>query len=137
MKKVFHKILSVLMAFVVMFTTMSFTVDMHYCGDMLVDIAFFKEAKSCGMEQLPVETCGDSMQKESCCSDTHIAVEGQDTLKDTSFKLTFEQQTFVIAFSYSYLHTFEEVDTTITSFVEHPPPLLERNYQVLYETFLI
>ena len=29
---------------------MSFTVDMHYCGDTLVDSAIFHKVKTCGME---------------------------------------------------------------------------------------
>ena len=37
MKKFLHKSMAILMAVVVLFTTMSFTVDMHYCGDSLVD----------------------------------------------------------------------------------------------------
>ncbi|WP_455429473.1 HYC_CC_PP family protein, partial [Maribacter hydrothermalis] len=37
MKKFYHKILSVIMAFVVLLSTMSFTIDFHYCGDLLVD----------------------------------------------------------------------------------------------------
>ncbi|WP_414727683.1 HYC_CC_PP family protein, partial [Winogradskyella sp. UBA3174] len=32
MKQVFHKIMSFAMAFVVLFSTMSFTINMHYCG---------------------------------------------------------------------------------------------------------
>ncbi len=38
------------MAIVVLLSTMSFTLDMHYCGDTLVDIAVFKKAETCGME---------------------------------------------------------------------------------------
>ena len=41
MKQLLNKILSLSMAFVVLFSTMSLTVDMHYCGDTLVDTAIF------------------------------------------------------------------------------------------------
>jgi len=34
------------MAFVVLFSTMSFTVNMHYCGDTLVETAIFHKAKA-------------------------------------------------------------------------------------------
>ena len=34
---------SFLMAFVVLFSTISFTVDMHYCGNSLIDTAVFKQ----------------------------------------------------------------------------------------------
>ena len=49
MNQVFHKIMSLVMAFVVLFSTMSFTVNMHYCGDTLVETAIFQKAKGCGM----------------------------------------------------------------------------------------
>ena len=50
MKQFFYKIMSLAMAFVVLFSTMSFTVNMHYCGDTLVETAIFHKAKGCGME---------------------------------------------------------------------------------------
>lgn len=39
MKKILHKILSVLMASEVFFSKLSFTIDMHYCGNSLVDFS--------------------------------------------------------------------------------------------------
>jgi len=45
------------MAFVVLFSTMSFTVNMHYCGDTLVETAIFKKAKGCVNEKVYVEFC--------------------------------------------------------------------------------
>ena len=50
MKQVFHKTLAISMSFVVLFSTMSFTINMHYCGDTLVETALFQKAKGCGME---------------------------------------------------------------------------------------
>ena len=49
-KQIFHKISSFLMAIVVLFSTMSFTINMHYCGDNLVETVIFHKAKGCGME---------------------------------------------------------------------------------------
>ena len=69
MKQVFHKIMSLLMAFVVLFSTMSFTVDMHYCGDTLMDTAIFHKAETCGMEMENPLTDGCSITKKNCCSD--------------------------------------------------------------------
>ena len=45
MKQFSHKIMALVMAFVVLFSTMSFTVNMHYCGDTLVETAIFHKAK--------------------------------------------------------------------------------------------
>jgi len=117
---------------------MSFTVDKHYCGDKLVDMAFFKEAKNCGMEQMkPTKECGDKMEKKSCCTDKQILIEGEDDLKNSPVKLTLEQQVFLVSLTYTYYNLLIPIDAPSNSFAGHPPPLLDKDYQVLYETFLI
>ena len=138
MKEKIRKISAILMSAMVLLSTMSFTVDMHYCGDKLVDMAFFKEAKNCGMEQMkPTKECGDKMEKKSCCTDKQIMIEGEDDLKDSPVNLTIEQQVFLASFVYSYYNLLQPADAPSNSFAGHPPPLIEKDYQVLYETFLI
>ncbi len=138
MKEIFYKISAILMSAMVLLSTLSFTVGQHYCGDNLVDMALFKEAKSCGMEQVQfTNTCGDTIEKKSCCSDKQILLDGQDDLKDNTVKLSFEQQVFIISYAYSYLNLFKDLDASTPSFIGHPPPILDKDYQVLYETFLI
>ena len=57
MKDFYKKISAILMAVVVLFSTMSFTISEHYCGDKLVDSALFSKAEFCGMEmQLPLQS---------------------------------------------------------------------------------
>ena len=82
------------MAFVVLLTTMSFTVDMHYCGDSLVDFSIFTEAESCGMEKAqPTESCDNpSMTEKDCCTDQQLVKEGNQDLKISFDKLTKEEQ---------------------------------------------
>ncbi|MFH6602626.1 hypothetical protein ACEZ3G_03995 [Maribacter algicola] len=139
MKQIFHKISSVLMAFVVLFTTMSFTVDMHYCGDSLVDFSVFTKAESCGMEKAqPAKSCENPVMTENdCCTDQQIVKEGNDELQTSFDKLTFEQQTFVVSFFYSYINLFEGLDENIIPFKDYSPPFIERDVQILYETYLI
>ena len=61
------------MAFVVLFSTMSFTIDKHYCGDTLVDVAIFNKAKTCGMEiQQTDSNSGCSVMKKGCCSEEQL-----------------------------------------------------------------
>lgn len=50
MKQIFNKTVALFLAFVVLFSTMSFTIDMHFCGNTLVETAIFHKAKGCGME---------------------------------------------------------------------------------------
>ena len=46
LKEILYRTMSVLMACVVLLSTMSFTVDLHYCGDTLVDTAIFQKVKT-------------------------------------------------------------------------------------------
>jgi len=138
MKEVFHKISAILMAFVVLFSTMSFTVDMHYCGDTLVSTAVFKDAKTCGMEmkkEAPVSGC--SITKKDCCADKQLLLEGQEELKVSFDTLTINHQVFVASLVQTYISLFEGFDDAITIFSEYPPPPLVRQIYKLDETYLI
>lgn len=127
------------MAFVVLFTTMSFTIDMHYCGGSLVDFSVFTKAESCGMEKEQlIKSCENpEMTEKDCCTDQKIVKEGKEDLKTSFNKLTFEQQTFVASFFYTYINLFEGLDENIVPFKDYSPPFVERDIQILYETYLI
>jgi len=138
MKQVFHKIMAIVMAFVVFFSTMSFTVDMHYCGDILVDMAIFHKAKTCGMEMETTTTNSElTFFKKDCCKEELIIVKGQDELKTSFEKLSFDQQIFVASFVYSYINLFENFEENASAFLEYPPPLVVKSIYKLNETYLI
>ncbi len=138
MKEVLHKITAFFMALVVLFSTMSFTIDMHYCGDTLVETAIFHRAKGCGMEmQNQATDSGCSVEKKGCCSEKQINVQGQDELQLTFDKLTFEKQLFVSSFVYSYISLFENIEDEASSFSEYPPPIIVKSIYKLDETYLI
>ena len=129
--------MSLAMAFVVLFSTMSFTVNMHYCGDTLVETAIFQKAKGCGMEMEKPSTEGCSITKKNCCNDEQLAIEGQDELQIHFDKVSFEQQVFIASFVYTYSNLFEEYNEDINSFREYKPPLVVRQLYKLDETYLI
>ena len=137
MKQIFHKISSFLMAIVVLFSTMSFTVDMHYCGDNLVETAIFHKAKGCGMEMEKPSTEGCSITKKNCCDDKQLAIEGQDELQLQVDKITFEQQVFLASFVYTYINLFEGLENNVSTYEEYKPPLVIRQLYKIHETYLI
>ena len=138
MKKVFHKISSVCLALIVLLSTVSFTIDSHYCGDILVDTSLFGKVETCGMEEQKTSSSTDcDITKKDCCSDEQIIVEGQDTLKITFDKLEKEQQIFVASFIYSYINLFTSSESKDTAFKDYSPPPLIRDVQILDQTFLI
>ncbi len=125
------------MAFVVLFSTMSFTVNMHYCGDTLVETTVFKKAKGCGVEMQNPSTDGCSITKKNCCTDEQLVADGQDELKISFDNLTFEQQQFVASFIYSYINLFEGFDKEVSTFQQYKPPLVVRQIYKIDETYLI
>lgn len=137
MKKILHKILSLLMAFVVLFSTMSFTIDMHYCGDSLVETAIFQKVKGCGMEMQNPSTQGCSITKKNCCTNKHLTQNGQDELQLSLDKISLEQQLFISTFVYSYIGLLEGFDEDVTIYKEYKPPLVTRQIYKVDETYLI
>ncbi len=142
MKKAFHKAISLMMAFVVLFSTMSFTISMHYCGDSLVDTAIFSKLKTCGMEsemkaENTLQSSDCSIAKKGCCTDEQQTVTGQDELQLTFDKITLGQQLFVAAFFHTYNTLFETSKEVTPSLNHYPPPNIVRHIYKLDETYLI
>ena len=123
MKQVFHKIVSFAMAFVVLFSTMSYTISMHFCGDTLVETALFQKAKGCGMEMQKPSSEDCAIIKDNCCNDEQVVVDGQNELKLQVDSITFKQQVFIASFVYSYINLFEGVEKNVPSYDAYKPPL--------------
>jgi hypothetical protein len=72
-----QKVFAFLMALLVLVSTLSITIEKHYCGDHLVDVAIFSSAKKCGPE---TPDDAPTMKASSCCKDVVDLIEGQDEL---------------------------------------------------------
>lgn len=87
MIKAIHKISSPLMALIVLVSTFSFTLSMHFCEGELIRASILEKVHSCGAEM----TNEDGMAG-GCCHDKEVSVEGQDTLNvPPSFDSNFNQ----------------------------------------------
>jgi len=138
MKLFIKKITALLMAFVVLFSTMSFTISEHYCGDHLVDSGLFSKAENCGMEmEKPSSNKDCSIKKSNCCSDVIKQFEGQNKLKSDTSTVTFNQQLFIASFITSYINVFEGLEENIIPFKAYSPPFLVKDIQILDEVYLI
>ena len=125
------------MALLVLFSTMSFTVDKHFCGKVLVDSAVFSEAEGCGMHSQNPTSSEKENPEDFCCSEEQTSIEGQDELSLTFDDLDLQQQAFLASFSYSYLSLFEGLPEQVVPFKNYSPPLLVRDVQLLDQVFLI
>lgn len=138
-KQIVHKVLSVLMALFVLFSTVSFTIDKHYCGNTLVDVAIFHKAKTCGMEMQQSTTNREcDITKNNCCKEELIVIQGQDELKFSTIEdLNLDQQIFAATFVCSYSNLFKSLPKKIIPFKDYSPPNLIKDIQVVDEVFII
>jgi hypothetical protein len=131
-KKLIQKFGSGVLALLVLFSTMSFTVDKHFCGDILVDQAVFSEAETCGMH-----ASSEDNYEDTCCDELQVSVEGQKELKISFDDLDFNQKVFLASFTYAYVEIFAEEVQDEIRFFQYKPPLLVYDINVLDQTFLI
>ncbi|NDP27246.1 MAG: hypothetical protein GZ087_07455 [Flavobacterium sp.] len=133
------------MALLVMVSTMSFSVDKHFCGSELVDFGIFSKAMTCTSE---IKICGVEMdhkmdhemvadEKDSCCTNQKMALNGQDELNISFHFLDFDQQLFFTTSTYSFIYKYESSSLTEIPFRYYTPPLLVADIQVLDQVFLI
>lgn len=138
MRKIFTKITSLALALLVLFSTMSFKVEKHFCGDFLVDISYFGNADSCGAKTELGCDNPTSIKKKSCCKDEIHKIEGQDEIRKSSDdNLNFKTKNVIAIFVVSYVNLFKKLHNKIVPHKNYFPPNLTLNFQVLYETFIL
>ncbi|MEO8773532.1 MAG: hypothetical protein ABI263_09540 [Gelidibacter sp.] len=131
-----HKVFSITMALLVLLSTVSFTMEKHFCGDTLIDVAVFSKANSCGMEMDAISIA--VLEKKSCCKDELEIVKGQDKLKKASFEdLDVDQEIFLATLPYSYSNFFERLPEQDVPHKNYSPSNLVTDIQVLGQVFII
>lgn len=133
MRSISHKLGALALSLLLLFSTLSFTLDMHFCGETLVDFGLYHPAEDCGMSM-----DGQSMDASDCCSDVEVYVQGQDDLNpglDVSPDLprvVFQQvfETWVMALA-------EDLPRTFIPFKEYSPPRLVCDISIRDQSFLI
>lgn len=137
-KAVVQKFIAFAMAVLLLASTTSWKVEKHFCMGHLIDVAFFLEADDCGMS-VARNTDGEEVTQDenSCCSEEVVFIDGQDDLKASYDAIDLKQQTFFVAFAYSYLNFFNGPDVKIPPNKNYPPPILIKDIQLLDQVFLI
>lgn len=135
MKRLFQKSAALAMALLVLFSTMSFAVNKHFCGKVLVEKSVFAKSKSCcaGMH----DSTADPSEKNQCCTNEKVVVKGQDELKISHQNFDFQKDIFFSVFVYPYINLFEYLPQQIIPFKEYSPPLLVYDISILDQVFLI
>jgi hypothetical protein len=121
----------------VLLTTVSLTVEKHFCGDNLVDLSLFTATTKCGIDSELQTQHHETLQK-SCCKDVVEVISSQNKL-DVNSKKDFSkfQKQFVAIFLYSYKNLFEISVEKQTLSLIYNAPLLAYDLTILDQVFLI
>ena len=134
MKEKFTKTGAVLMIFVVLFSTMSFTIDTQNCSGFFVNTALFSNLDACKIDDN--NDCCEIL--DDCCSDHQIEIEGQtEILFNTAVSSTIKKQ-FLIVNSLKLFFDNIEIQYERSIYKkEYSPPTLVTKKQVIHQVFLI
>ena len=106
---------------------MGFTINMHYCHDQLIDLAFNAPAHSC----CDTEEDGADQSQDSCpgCQDESIVVERSDDYEISVNAFNFQNSHHTTLFFSSVIFTYNQgVDQSTKNEVpwyKKPPPYQE------------
>jgi hypothetical protein len=130
---------SILLAFLLLFSTVGMAKTTHWCmgHEMESAIGFGEKHLDCGME-LPADPNESTPEDPSSCCENktqHLQVEDDFQVNQVEFQLS-------PAFTLSFLQVFIfEVDFFSIQEVDfpsdHSPPVPKRDFQLLYQIFLI
>ena len=149
--RTYQRIVALTLAFLMLMTSVSFAVDMHYCKGELKSVSLFGKAKTCHEKAVKQDksTCphqqkmqeqanDDKMDKNDCCENkTTIIQADDDRAKSDLVTPTFQQlQQFVIAYVIAF-HAEITTDKQSIQDISYQSPLISRDIYVLSETFLL
>jgi hypothetical protein len=141
----YHRIIASALILLVLMTSVSFTIDRHYCEGELQNINILGKAQSCQAANSTKEVycpIHEKMMKmdegKSCCENKVTFVKADNDLVDIDFKIptTLHFQQFVVAYVLAF-HANIHTETQPTLLFSYQPPMISRDICVLSSTFLL
>lgn len=141
----YHRIIASALILLVLLTSVSFTIDRHYCEGELQSTNILGKAASCQKANSTKEVYCPIHKKmmkmdegKSCCENKATFVKADNDLVDIDFKMpiTPHLQQFVIAYVLAFHANINTETEQILPF-SYPPPNISRDICVLLATFLL
>lgn len=131
-----NQIISLFLALIFLVASNTYAVTSHFCHGNLVDISYLGSPNTCGMEQND-QGNGVSQVKNNCCSDSTQILESDMenlTLKDSQSVESVDLVASIIEKQILNIPIFGMVNGYHS---DKSPPDLYKDFQVLFQTFLI
>ncbi len=141
-----YRIISLTLAFLMLFSSIGVSKDMHWCQGKVQAISFVGKAKSCNMmDEVPTNCEMKSnkapvVTKEPCChNETEFKQFKADYGTPSFDDLSTQNVQFLVAYSFTYVLHHPNVfsNSDIIRNEHYQSPEISRDIYVLLETYLI
>ena len=122
-----RKVLHIAIAVLILISSTGFTINMHYCHDQLIDLAFNSPAHSC----CDINENGASQFQDSCpgCQDETIVIEPGDDYEVSTLVINLENYNtidlFLITEIFNSIQGIDESTKNVVPRYKKPPPYQE------------
>ena len=147
-----YRILALTMAFLMLFTSVGFSMDMHYCQGQLKSISLIGKAKNCHeLQDVKSDHCKKAKKScnhstdnisqkeaEGCCSNITVIVDELDedffiadyNIENNSLDLLATCRPDILADALI-------IDKNINAYLHYKPPETIKDYQSFFQVFII
>jgi len=140
MKKISFKIASLLLAYTVLFSTLSFGVNKHYCGDKLFSKSYFFHSQDCNMESMDLSDSDNpfsELMKNNNCHNIRLHFNGQNIEQKALISSSLEIHKLALIIAFNSFDFESDYLQQPLSYQNYSPPLLVKNISILVQTFRI
>ena len=142
--KLAHQIGSLVLALVVIITTMGVTVHKHYCKGRLVETAVFVKTKHSHCEQkmaMKMDHCqmhdSKPIAKDDCCSEKSEFYLIDDLCNITELSVEFKSLSLQAVVLYFVTDLFSDQENILITHKKYKPPLIAQDVHILVQSFLL
>ena len=136
-----YRIFTMLMALLMAFSSVGYSVNLHYCQGSLKGFSLFGEAKSCHESRTQCPNHKQTMtsaQEKDCCSNKTLSVDNLDELSlYQDIPGLFKNNFYYVKNLFFAVESDISLPLTESRLILRPPPLYNSHIYILYETFLL
>ena len=137
MNATIKKISATILSLVVMFSSMSFTIDEHFCGSRLMDVSYFGDADNCGMDEIDMSSNISVFKKNNCCKDQITLLQSSIFNKEKLINLQNTDIETSLPEASCYSVFYKNSSLKLKYYKDFSPPDIAKDIRVLHQTFLI
>jgi hypothetical protein len=148
-KSLTYRILALSMAFLVLFSSVGFSMDLHYCQGELKSFSLIGKAKSCHemakkvfcphhQKMMTMSDEGCEKDQKDCCNNEKLFFQLDQDQQIQNLDLVLSQQLkqFIVAYL-SVILEMSIIKNEAIPYAQYKPPLIQKDIHVLIQSFLL